>query len=61
MIQGNSNESQRRQLFTYSRPEFLHFSTEEIILSADQLIRPVLCPKFSLPAYAGYAEVINCG
>jgi protein phosphatase 1H len=33
------------------------------MVSADQNIRPILCPKFSnqMVAYAGYAEVINAG
>lgn len=49
--------------YPYTRPEFLHFSDEEISLSADQSTRPVLCPKdpFKMPVYAGYAEVINAG
>ncbi|KAL3982526.1 Protein phosphatase 2C family protein [Acanthocheilonema viteae] len=49
--------------YPYTRPEFLHFSDEEISLSADQSTRPVLCPKdpSKMPVYAGYAEVINAG
>lgn len=33
------------------------------MVSADQNIRPILCPKFNnqMVAYAGYAEVINAG
>ncbi|VDM56014.1 unnamed protein product [Angiostrongylus costaricensis] len=52
-----------RQLYPYSRPEFLYFSEDEVLLSADQRVRPVLCPKYSsrMPLYAGYAEVINAG
>uniref|UniRef100_A0A1I7YBB6 PPM-type phosphatase domain-containing protein n=1 Tax=Steinernema glaseri TaxID=37863 RepID=A0A1I7YBB6_9BILA len=47
----------------YSRPEFLYFSEEETELSSDQSTRPVLCPKYpaKMPAYCGYAEVINAG
>ncbi|WKY03499.1 hypothetical protein Q1695_004900 [Nippostrongylus brasiliensis] len=52
-----------KQLYPYSRPEFLYFSEDEILLSADQCVRPVLCPKYpsKMPLYAGYAEVINAG
>ncbi|KAK6055331.1 hypothetical protein COOONC_07165 [Cooperia oncophora] len=52
-----------KQLYPYSRPEFLYFSEDEIMLSADQCVRPVLCPKYpsKMPLYAGYAEVINAG
>uniref|UniRef100_A0A0K0D534 PPM-type phosphatase domain-containing protein n=1 Tax=Angiostrongylus cantonensis TaxID=6313 RepID=A0A0K0D534_ANGCA len=52
-----------RQPYPYSRPEFLYFSDDEVLLSADQRVRPVLCPKYSsrIPLYAGYAEVINAG
>lgn len=47
----------------YCRPEFLYLSDDEIALSGDQSVRPVLCPKYpsQMPAYAGYAEVINTG
>uniref|UniRef100_A0A183FUJ4 PPM-type phosphatase domain-containing protein n=1 Tax=Heligmosomoides polygyrus TaxID=6339 RepID=A0A183FUJ4_HELPZ len=50
-----------KQAYPYSRPEFLYFSEDEIMLSADQCVRPVLCPKYpsKMPLYAGYAEVIN--
>lgn len=49
--------------YEYSRPEFLYFSDEEIILSSDHSTRPVICPKvlFKMPINAGYAEVINSG
>ncbi|KHJ97875.1 protein phosphatase 2C [Oesophagostomum dentatum] len=49
--------------YPYSRPEFLYFSEDEITLSADQCVRPVLCPKYPsrMPLYAGYAEVVNAG
>ncbi|KAJ1360626.1 hypothetical protein KIN20_019651 [Parelaphostrongylus tenuis] len=52
-----------KQPYPYSRPEFLYFSEDEVLLSADQRVRPVLCPKYSsrMPLYAGYAEVINAG
>lgn len=56
-----STTTNNRCAFSYSRPDFLHFSIDETHLSSDKIIRPVLCPKFALPVYAGYAEVINCG
>ncbi|PIC34579.1 hypothetical protein B9Z55_014189 [Caenorhabditis nigoni] len=52
-----------KQRYPYARPEFLYFSEEEITLSSDHTIRPVLCPRLPhrMPLYAGYAEVINAG
>ncbi|CAI4228381.1 unnamed protein product [Auanema sp. JU1783] len=52
-----------KQLFPYSRPEFLLYNEDETKLSADPCVRPVVCPKFPnrMPLYAGYAEVINSG
>ncbi|CAI2350747.1 unnamed protein product [Caenorhabditis sp. 36 PRJEB53466] len=52
-----------KQRYPYSRPEFLFFSDEEIALSSDHSVRPVLCPRFPqrMPLYVGYAEVINAG
>ncbi|KAI6236018.1 PPM-type phosphatase domain-containing protein [Aphelenchoides besseyi] len=47
--------------YPYTRPEFLHLNDEEIALSADPNTRPVLCPKYPLTAFAGYAEVCNGG
>ncbi|KJH48501.1 protein phosphatase 2C [Dictyocaulus viviparus] len=52
-----------KQPYPYSRPEFLYFSEDEVLLSADQCVRPVLCPKYpsKMPLCAGYAEVVNAG
>jgi hypothetical protein len=52
-----------KQQHPYCRPEFLYLTEDEISLSADQTIRPVMCPKYptQMPVYAGYAEVINTG
>ncbi|KAI6187560.1 PPM-type phosphatase domain-containing protein [Aphelenchoides besseyi] len=50
-----------QSLYPYTRPEFLHLNDEEIALSADPNTRPVLCPKYPLTAFAGYAEVCNGG
>uniref|UniRef100_A0A915ED07 PPM-type phosphatase domain-containing protein n=1 Tax=Ditylenchus dipsaci TaxID=166011 RepID=A0A915ED07_9BILA len=61
VMSGGPSPSETHPQYSYTRPEFLHFSKEETQLSADQLIRPVLCPKYALPVNAGYAEVINHG
>ncbi|KAM9376278.1 protein phosphatase 1H [Pholidichthys leucotaenia] len=49
--------------FTYSRPEFLGLSPDEIECSADHIARPILILKETkqLPWSTGYAEVINAG
>ncbi|CAB3406455.1 unnamed protein product [Caenorhabditis bovis] len=49
--------------YPYFRPEFLYFCTDDIVVSADHLVRPVICPKFParMPLFAGYAEAINSG
>lgn len=50
--------------FAYSRPDFLQLKTDdEIVVSADHLIRPIILPRDStrLPWYTGYAECINAG
>ncbi|VDK54249.1 unnamed protein product [Anisakis simplex] len=41
----------------------MYFSDEDVLLSADQSTRPVLCPRdpSQMPIHAGYAEVINAG
>ena len=49
--------------YPYCRPEFLYLSEDEITLCGDQSVRPIISPKYptQMPAYAGYAEVINTG
>ncbi|KAI6227298.1 PPM-type phosphatase domain-containing protein [Aphelenchoides fujianensis] len=47
--------------YPYQRPDFLHIPESELAVTADRTTRPVLCPKFPLVAYAGYAEVCNAG
>ncbi|XP_002738902.1 protein phosphatase 1H-like [Saccoglossus kowalevskii] len=49
--------------FPYSRPEFLNLSDEEVKVSADHVLRPILVPRdiARLPWYSGYSEVINAG
>ncbi|GMS96204.1 hypothetical protein PENTCL1PPCAC_18379, partial [Pristionchus entomophagus] len=47
----------------YCRPEFLYFTDDDIAISADKSIRPVICPKNAdrMPLLVGYAETINGG
>ncbi|KAF8375499.1 ppm-1.H [Pristionchus pacificus] len=47
----------------YCRPEFLYFTDDDIAISADKSIRPVICPKNAerMPLLVGYAETINAG
>ncbi|XP_071442574.1 protein phosphatase 1H [Hetaerina americana] len=50
--------------FPYTRPHFLQFHTEEEInVSADHLIRPIIVPRdiSKLEWNAGYAEAVNAG
>lgn len=50
--------------FPYSRPHFLLFHTdEEIQVSADHHIRPIIVPRdiSKLPWNTGYAETVNAG
>ncbi|XP_077976913.1 protein phosphatase 1H-like [Glandiceps talaboti] len=49
--------------YPYSRPEFLNLSDEEVKVSADHTLRPILVPRdlTRLPWNSGYSEVINAG
>ncbi|XP_070558833.1 protein phosphatase 1H-like isoform X2 [Ptychodera flava] len=49
--------------YPYSRPEFLNLSDEEVKVSADHTLRPILVPRdlSRLPWNTGYSEVINAG
>ncbi|XP_051975548.1 protein phosphatase 1H isoform X1 [Xyrauchen texanus] len=48
--------------FSYSRPDFLALSPDEVECSADHISRPILILKeMKLPWSTGYAEVINAG
>jgi protein phosphatase 1H len=44
--------------FPYSRPEFLQLNTDEVLVSADHVSRPILVPRdiSRIPWSAGYAE-----
>lgn len=47
--------------FLYGRPTFLGLSDDEVQMSADHRLRPIIHPSVSLPHYAGYAECVNAG
>ncbi|XP_071514535.1 protein phosphatase 1H [Panulirus ornatus] len=50
--------------FPYTRPHFLQLGSEdEIQVTADHTIRPIICPRdiSRLPWKSGYAETINAG
>lgn len=61
VVSGASNGSPNHEKFNkfpYSRPDFLHLSPDEVQVSADHTIRPILVPRdiSKLPWNAGYAE-----
>lgn len=62
---GSSGESQNRQKmgpkFPYGRPHFLHLGDEEVLMSADHRLRPIIHPSKVLPHCTGYAECVNAG
>ena len=47
-----------RARFAYGRPDFLRLTGEEVQVSADPILRPILVPRdiTRLPWNAGYAE-----
>lgn len=47
--------------FPYSRPHFLNLGDDEVQMSADHRLRPIIHPNQPLPYYAGYAECVNAG
>ena len=47
--------------FSYGRPAFLNLSEDEVQMSADHKLRPIIHPSMSLPHHAGYAECVNAG
>lgn len=60
----NAEANQRNCLepkFPYGRPHFLELSEEEVQMSADHQLRPIIHPTKSLPYNAGYAECVNAG
>ncbi|OCT87574.1 protein phosphatase 1H [Xenopus laevis] len=59
----HANSSDMPVRFSYTRPEFLGLSQDEIECSADHIARPIIILKETqrLPWSTGYAEVINAG
>ncbi|KAF5289283.1 hypothetical protein FQR65_LT11904 [Abscondita terminalis] len=60
----NSDINQKNQLapkFPYGRPHFLNLEDDEVQMSADHRLRPIIHPNRPLPYYAGYAECVNAG
>jgi len=56
---GNSNNSgtQRIRKYEYCRPHFLQLTTQdEVSVSADHVVRPIIVPRDPLPWDSGYAE-----
>lgn len=47
--------------FPYGRPHFLTLDDEEVQMSADHRLRPIIHPTTPLPYNAGYAECVNAG
>ncbi|KAH0820440.1 protein phosphatase 1H [Tenebrio molitor] len=47
--------------FSYGRPAFLNLSEDEVQMSADHKLRPIIHPSMPLPHFAGYAECVNAG
>ncbi|ROT61913.1 Protein phosphatase 1H [Penaeus vannamei] len=60
----SSSSREKGLRFPYTRPHFLQLNSEdEIQVSADHAIRPIICPRDinRLPWKTGYAETINAG
>lgn len=47
--------------FPYGRPHFLALGDEEVQMSAEHKLRPIIHPSKPLPHHAGYAECVNAG
>ena len=55
---GQSRKDDRAIKFPYSRPDFLNLTNDEVQVSADHGIRPILVPRDigKIPWKSGYAE-----
>ncbi|XP_060537283.1 protein phosphatase 1H isoform X2 [Cylas formicarius] len=47
--------------FPYGRPHFLSLGDDEVQMSADHKLRPIIHPNRPLPHDSGYAECVNAG
>ncbi|XP_071810104.1 protein phosphatase 1H-like [Asterias amurensis] len=52
-----------QEKYSYTRPEFLQLSSEEVSIASDSVIRPIMVPRdlSKLPWHSGYSEVMNGG
>ncbi|XP_022104014.1 protein phosphatase 1H-like [Acanthaster planci] len=52
-----------QEKYSYTRPEFLQLSSEEVSIASDSVIRPIMVPRdlSKLPWHCGYAEAANGG
>ncbi|KAK4871806.1 hypothetical protein RN001_015930 [Aquatica leii] len=55
------NQKNLAPKFPYGRPHFLNLEDDEVQMSADHRLRPIIHPSRPLPYYAGYAECVNAG
>ncbi|CAH0561949.1 unnamed protein product [Brassicogethes aeneus] len=58
---GKQNQHHLAPKFPYGRPHFLHLEDDEVQMSADHKLRPIIHPSKSLPHHTGYAECVNAG
>ncbi|KAK3932594.1 Protein phosphatase 1H [Frankliniella fusca] len=60
---GEDQGRMRVPKFPYARPHFLLFQQDEVQVSADHQIRPIIVPRdiSKLPWSSGYAETVNAG
>ncbi|XP_018566526.1 protein phosphatase 1H [Anoplophora glabripennis] len=56
-----SNKQTLAPKFPYGRPHFLGLGDEEVQMSADHKLRPIIHPSKPLPYHTGYAECVNAG
>ena len=58
IAQNNHSLAANAQTVPYSRPEFIGLTDEEVQVSADHSLRPILVPRdlSKLPWNSGYAE-----
>ena len=47
-----------QEKYSYTRPEFLQLSSEEVSIASDSVIRPIMVPRdlSKLPWHSGYSE-----
>uniref|UniRef100_A0A6A7FUR5 Protein phosphatase 1H n=1 Tax=Hirondellea gigas TaxID=1518452 RepID=A0A6A7FUR5_9CRUS len=63
-LQANNGSSKtyKDKRLTYCRPTFLQLnSADEVSVTADHALRPIICPRIVLPWHTGYAETVNAG